>query len=83
MFKLLTSYLNEQHIRVKTDGKISSSRLLDHGVTQDSILVPLLFYFMLTIFLMRLILKVLFFFFFDDTNLYLSHSNINSLISLL
>ena len=81
MFKLLTSYLNEQHIRVKTDGKFSSSRLLDHGVTQDSILVPLLFYFMLTIFLMRLILKVLFFF--DDTNLYLSHSNINSLISLL
>ena len=37
MFKLLTSYLNERHICVKIGGKVSSLRLLDHGVPQGSI----------------------------------------------
>ena len=32
MFKLLTSYLSERYICVKIDGKVSSSRLLDHGI---------------------------------------------------
>ena len=43
MFKLLTSYLSERYICVKIDGKVSSPRILDHGVPQDSILGPLLF----------------------------------------
>ena len=44
MFKLLTSYLCERYICIKIDGKVSSSRLLDHGVPQGSILGPLLFF---------------------------------------
>ena len=79
MFKLLTSYLSERYICVKIDGKVSSSRLLDHGVPQGSILGPLLFVlnindlpnasnFETTIFA-------------DDTNLHLYHIYINSLQS--
>ena len=42
MFKLLASYLSERHVCVKIDRKVSS-RLLNHGVPQGSILGPLLF----------------------------------------
>ena len=59
-FKLLTSYLSERHIRIKINGKVSSSHLLDHGESQGSILGPLLFYFILIIFLRCLNLKLLF-----------------------
>ena len=81
MFKLLTSYLSERYICVKIDGKVSSSRLLDHGVAylQVQSLGPLLF---------LLYVKDLpnasnfeTTFFADDTNLRLSHININSLQS--
>ena len=44
MFKLLTSYLSERYIYVKIDGKVSSSRVSDHGVPQGSILGPLHFF---------------------------------------
>ena len=44
MFKLLTSYLSERHICVKIDGKVSSSRLLDHKVSEGAILGPFFFY---------------------------------------
>ena len=43
MFKLLTSYFNEEHICVKMDGKVSSSPLLNHRVTQSTILGPSFF----------------------------------------
>ena len=44
MFKLLISYLSERHICVKVDKKVSSLRLLDHKVSQSSILGPLHFF---------------------------------------
>ena len=34
MFKLLISYFSERRSFVKIDGKVSSLRLLDHGVPQ-------------------------------------------------
>ena len=43
LFKLLISYLSKRHICVKTDKSVSSSRLLDHGLPQGSILGPHLF----------------------------------------
>ena len=79
MFKLLTSYLSERYICVKIDGKVSSSRLLDHGVPQGSILGPLLF--LLYIVDLPNASNFETTLFADDTNLHLSHININFLQS--
>ena len=79
MFKLLTSYLSERHICVKIDGKVSSSRLLDHGVPQSSILGPLLFFIYISDLPKASNFKTILFT--DDINLHLSHININSLQS--
>ena len=76
MFKLLTSYLSERHICVKMNGKVFSLRLLDYGVSQGAILGPLLF--LLYISDLRKVSNFETTFFADDTNLYLSHININS-----
>ena len=77
MFKLLTSYLSERYICVKIDGKVSSSRLLDHGIPQGSILGPLLFLFYINDLPNASNFETTLFA--DDTNLHLSHININSL----
>ena len=79
MFKLLTSYLSERHICVKIDGKVSSSRLLDHGVPQGSILIPLLFLLYINDLPKASNFETTLFT--DDTNLHLSYININSLQS--
>ena len=79
MFKLLTSYLSERYICVKIDGKVSSSRLLDHGVPQGSILGPLLFLLYINDLPNASNFETTLFA--DDTNLHLSHININSLQS--
>ena len=79
MFKLLTSYLCERYICVKIDGKVSSSRLLDHGVPQGSILGPLLFLLYINDLPNASNFETTLFA--DDTNLHLSHININSLQS--
>ena len=79
MFKLLASYLSERYICVKIDGKVSSSRLLDHGVPQGSILGPLLFLFYINDLPNASNFETTLFA--DDTNLHLSHININSLQS--
>ena len=76
MFKLLTSYLSERYICVKIDGKVSSSRLLDHGVPQSSILGPLLFLLYINDLPNASNFETTLFA--DDTNLHLSHINIRS-----
>ena len=81
MFKLLTSYLSERYICVKIDGKVSSSRLLDHGVPQGSILGPLLFLLYINDLPNASNFETIRFV--DDINLHLSHNNINSLQSLV
>ena len=79
MFKLLTSYLSECYICVKIDGKVSSSRLLDHGVPQGSILGPVLFLLYVNDLPNASNFETILFA--DDTNLHLSHISINSLQS--
>ena len=79
MFKLLTSYLSERHICVKMDGKVSSLHLLDHGVSQGSILEPLLFLLYISDLPKASNFETTLFA--DDTNLHLSHINIDSLQS--
>ena len=79
MFKLLTSYLSERYICVKIDGKVSSSRLLNHGIPQGSILGPLLFLLYINDLSNASNFETTLFA--DDTNLHLSHININSLQS--
>ena len=79
MFKLLISYLSERYICVKIDGKVFSSRLLYHGVPQGSILRPLLLLLYINDLLNAYNFETTLFA--DDTNLHLSHININSLQS--
>ena len=79
MFKLLTSYLSERYICVKMDEKVCSSRLLDHGVPQGSILGPLLFLLYINDFPNASNFETTLFT--DYTNLHLSQININSLQS--
>ena len=79
IFKLLTAYLNERYLCEKVDGKVSSSRLLDHGVPQGLILG--LVYFLLYIYDLLNASNFETTFFDDNTNLHLSHNNINSLQS--
>ena len=79
IFSFLTSYLTNRQICPKIDGVVSSPQIVDDGIPQGSVLGPLLFLlyvndlphasnFDTTLFA-------------DDTNLYLSHHNINILQS--
>jgi len=77
IFTFLSSYFDGRKIQTKLNGKISSPRTIDHGVPQGSVLGPLLF----IIYINDLpnVFKFETTPFADDTNLHLSHNNINIL----
>jgi len=75
IFNLISSYLDGRKIETKLNGKISSPRTIDHGVPQGSVLGPLLF--IPCINDLPNVSKFETTLFADDTNLHLSHNNIN------
>ena len=79
VFNFLKSYLADQKICTKLDGKVSSTRSVQYGVPQRSILGPLLF--LLYVNDLPFASNFETTLFADDTNLHISHHNIHVLQS--
>ena len=77
MFTLLQSYLSDRRICTKLEGKIFNLYNINYGVPQGSVLGPLLF--LLHVNYLPYASKFETALFADDTNLHLSHNDIDSL----